>query len=363
MKRFRYLLKLVCLAAVFVVLSGSFVATAEELRVVTINIWSGLDYVGTLKMGEYETKEVREARYQLLVEELTALDPDVIALNEANPLPRYARRLAKDLDMDYVHAVGMGGIHIGCVGIPVNFREGDAILAKKELNLRSLGKKRLSGGGIITNFFTFHFSEANQVVGGVIEIAGETVYLLNTHLHAGPPHEQWFFDIVADAVNDGVISSVGMEEILAKIEDDQTWRQEEVDLMLDWMEDIVPEGVPVVLMGDFNAQIHAPEIQDIVNAGFIDTYGAANPDQPGYTWNPEENLNIINLYERETEGLTPVETVDIMDNFVTRRIDFIFVGGLFETSDILSSKVVLDTEKNNQHPADHFGVMSILHMH
>ena len=362
MRRFKYLLSSVCIAAVFIVLVGPLSAAAEELCVVTINIWSGLDYVGTLKMGEYETKEVREGRYQLLVEELTALDPDVIALNEANLLPKYARRMARDLDMDYVCAVGMGGIHIGSVGIPVNFREGDAILAKKELNMRSLGKRRLSGGGIVTNFFTFHFSEANQVVGAVIEVAGETVYLFNTHLHAGPPHEQWFFDIVADAVDEGLISPEGMDEILAKIETDQVWRQEEVDLMLEWMAQTVPEDVPVVLMGDFNAQIHASEIQDIVNAGFIDSYGTINPDRPGYTWNPEENLNIINLYERETAGLTPVETVDIMDNFVTRRIDFIFAGGSFESSDIISSEVVLDVDKNNQHPADHFGVMSVLHV-
>ena len=360
MKRCTSVLSIVCVAAACIVFSVPRIAAAEELRVVTINIWSGLDYIGTLKMGEYETREVREGRYQLLLEELKALNPDVIALNEANPLPRYARRLARDLDMDYVSAVGMGGIHIGCVGIPVNFREGDAILAKRELNLRSLGKERLSGGGVITNVFTFHFSEANQVVGGVIELDGKTVYLFNTHTHAGPPHEQWFFDVVENAVTDGVIPPEGVDEILAKIEADQAWRQEEVDLMLDWMAEIVPEDAPIVLMGDFNAQIIAPEIQDVVDAGFIDTYGTANPDLPGYTWNPDENLNIMNLYERETEGLTPVEAVDIMDNFVTRRIDFIFAGGSFEESDIVSSEVVLNRGKNDQHPSDHFGVMSIL---
>jgi len=360
MKRSKCISSITCIAVVLIMLLGPLSAAGEELRVVTINVWSGLNYVGTLKMGEYETKEVREARYQLLLEELKALDPDVIALNEANPLPRYARRLARDLDMDYVYAVGMGGIHIGCVGIPVNFREGDAILAKKELSMRSLGKKRLSGGGVITNFFTFHFSEANQVVGAVIEVNGEEVYLLNTHLHAGPPHEEWFFEILAEAVIEGVFTPEGLDEVYAKIENDQVWRQGEVDLMFEWMAEVVPEDVPVVLMGDFNAQISAPEIQDIVEAGFIDTFGAANPGVAGYTWNPEENLNIINLYERDMEGLTPVETVDIMDNFVTRRIDFIFAGGSFEASDIVSSEVVLNRGDDTQHPADHFGVMSVL---
>jgi endonuclease/exonuclease/phosphatase family metal-dependent hydrolase len=225
MKRFHRVLTVVCIVSVCIMVLGPLCAAAEELRVVTINIWSGLNYVGTLKMGEYETKEVREGRYQLLVEELSALDPDVIALNEANPLPRYARRLAKDLDMDFMYAVGMGGIHIGPVGIPVNFREGDAILAKKELNMRSLGKKRLSGGGIITNFFTFHFSEANQVVGAVIEVAGKTVYLFNTHLHAGPPAEKWFFDLLVEDALNNVISPEGLDEILAKIEADSSQPQ------------------------------------------------------------------------------------------------------------------------------------------
>ncbi len=30
-------------------------AAADEITVVTINVWSGIDYMGTLKMGEYES--------------------------------------------------------------------------------------------------------------------------------------------------------------------------------------------------------------------------------------------------------------------------------------------------------------------
>lgn len=36
---------------------------AESLKVVTINVWSGLDYLGNAKMGEYENREKREIRY------------------------------------------------------------------------------------------------------------------------------------------------------------------------------------------------------------------------------------------------------------------------------------------------------------
>ena len=72
-------------------------ARLDVLRVVDINVWSGLDYQGALSMGEYETDDRREARYRALLAGLRALDPDVIGVHEANPIPRYVERLARDL--------------------------------------------------------------------------------------------------------------------------------------------------------------------------------------------------------------------------------------------------------------------------
>ena len=37
------------------------------LKVLDINVWSGLDYIGTLTMGAYESDAVREKRYQALL--------------------------------------------------------------------------------------------------------------------------------------------------------------------------------------------------------------------------------------------------------------------------------------------------------
>ncbi len=42
--------------------------SAQELTLVTINVWSGLDYRGVVRMGEYESRPVRLARYHLLLE-------------------------------------------------------------------------------------------------------------------------------------------------------------------------------------------------------------------------------------------------------------------------------------------------------
>jgi hypothetical protein len=66
----------------------------ETIRMVTINVWSGLDYRGYFKMGEYEDAAIRKQRHEVLIEQLRELAPDVVALNEANQLPGYVRQLA-----------------------------------------------------------------------------------------------------------------------------------------------------------------------------------------------------------------------------------------------------------------------------
>jgi endonuclease/exonuclease/phosphatase family metal-dependent hydrolase len=279
-------------------------AHPEELKVVTINVWSGLNYEGTVKMGEYETKEVREKRYRILVSELKALKPDVIGINEANLLPGYARKLARDLNMDYIYAVGMGGIKFENIGIPTNFREGDAILATKCLNLRSLGKKKLSGGGLITNVITFHTSESNQILGGVIDFAGKNIYVYNTHTHASPPNVPWYMERLENAYLEGNLTKEGFELAKTKVIEDQKWRNDEIESLLSWIAETAPEGAPVVLSGDFNAEADTSEIQ--------------------------------------------------------KRIDFIFVSGGITPEDVVMSEVVFGEPVGGRHPSDHYGVMSVI---
>ena len=48
-----------------IILSLLALINAEPLKVVTINVWSGLDYIGNFKMGEYESQAVREQRYHI----------------------------------------------------------------------------------------------------------------------------------------------------------------------------------------------------------------------------------------------------------------------------------------------------------
>jgi endonuclease/exonuclease/phosphatase family metal-dependent hydrolase len=340
MKGLRFLL---LVFAVLIQAAG--VADAQNLRVVTINVWSGLDYKGSLKMGDYQAPETRDRRTRILLEQLRELDPDVIAVNEANKLPRYARLLARELGYDQVYHVGLGGLRAGPLGLPVNLREGDVILAGEELQLKSDGRKQLSGGPV-GNFFTFHFADATQVIGGRIIVGGRELYLFNTHWHASPFPTEDYFRRLVERRDSGLIDARRYEELVAEAVEGQKWRLGEARETVQFI-DRVAGGAPVILTGDFNARSDAGEIAVLRAAGFRDAFAEAG-DPPGYTWDGTVNGN-IQLQKRafpEDFWLEPKR----------QRIDYIFFRG--PGLQVKASEVVLNRPVRGLYPSDHFGVMA-----
>lgn len=318
---------------------------AEPLKVVTINVWSGLDYIGSLKMGEYESTAIRKQRYRILLNQLKELDPDVIALNEANKLPRYARRIAKDLNYNQVHHLGVAGIHLGPIGLPVNLREGDVILAKKQLKLKSSGRKQLSGGHV-GRFFTLHFADATQVLGARIKIGEQKVFLFNTHWHASRFANR---ETLENLIRQYLESEIDEDQYLSSVADaieGKLWRLDEARKMLRFIKKTAGNN-PVILMGDFNDLSDSEPITLLLDYGFKDTFAKVN-SEPGPTWDEWLNKNIQKHYL----GKIPPEETARRD-----RIDYIFSKG--QNLKIKSSQVVLNKTENGLHPSDHFGVMTV----
>ncbi|UCH63977.1 MAG: endonuclease/exonuclease/phosphatase family protein [Fidelibacterota bacterium] len=336
--------------------------SAQELTFVTINVWSGLDYKGIVRMGEYESRQVRQARYQLLVEELQALKPDVIAVNEANPLPGYVRRLATDLDYDYIYNVGMSGMKIGCLGIPANFKEGDAILARKSLSLDKVGAKRLSSGaGYIGNLCSLHFAESNQAIAGRIRVNGQSVFIVNTHLHAGLPDDQRWRREMDMIHQSGSMTDEEYQYVVEWWRGGIDRRQNEVQALLAWMRAVIPQEAPVILMGDFNAGPQSEEIAWLQVEDFVDTWSQSHePDDAGITWGPKENANIQTYYDVPDPydaSVSIYEKLKALNRQVARRIDYILVKNV-PREHIMTGEVVLDHAPGGQHPSDHFGVLT-----
>jgi hypothetical protein len=149
-----------------------------SLRILTVNVWSGLDYQGTLRFGQYESTERRERRFNSLVQEINKLNPDIIFIQEANPIDRYLPRLADRLSMEEIHQVCNEGIKLYTIGIPENFKEGIAILARPSLGLNRWDTWKLSGSpGIFGDLITVHFDESVFALVGKITLP-ETPFIL-----------------------------------------------------------------------------------------------------------------------------------------------------------------------------------------
>ena len=150
----------------------------QDITLVNMNVWFGLDCRGILKFGEYQPGNIKAARFQNLTNGLKNLQPDVIGIQEANPLPDYIRKLASTLGYDAVWKVTNSGIKIMGFGIPINFAAGNAILAKKAHGIKFLGSRRLSGMGLQTRYLSIHVRDLRDVIAARVDIRDQASILL-----------------------------------------------------------------------------------------------------------------------------------------------------------------------------------------
>ncbi len=331
----------------------------NTLKVLTINVWSGLDYSGFFRMGEYETKRRREARFRSLLAQVERLSPDVILVQEANPVGRYTARLAAALSMDEVHQVVNGGVKVGPFGFPVNLKEGLAILARPDLEIVKAGAWKLSGSpGLHTDPFTIHINKSVLALVGSIRIGGRDVYLVDVHLVAAPniPSEQSGFRETLLA--SGEMDEEGYEKGL------EVWRQrhrrraKEVEALLARI-DQLPEGAPCIVGGDFNAGRESLEIRVFQEWGGF-TEGPVR-EVEAFTWDPVLNGNLaVSLQHTNARGKTR-KGVNLMTAAASdrrRRLDYIFLKSGSPGVEITDSRIVLREKVEGVQASDHFGVLA-----
>ena len=214
-------------------------AAPDTLTVVTLNIWHD--------RGDWP------ARLPLIVDELAALRPDVVMLQEVlqkEGLPNQAQTLADRLGLAHVHFVSVDSA--GSVK-----RYGNAILSTRPF--------------VETGALKLPPFDAYRLAARVrIEVAGREVDLYTTHLQNPPTVEG------------------------------RGARAMEIAHLLGWIES-ASSGVPVVLGGDFNAEPDWPEMQML--AGWRDLGGAGVTFGPA-TGTPARRIDY--LFDARHPGLVPI---------------------------------------------------------
>jgi endonuclease/exonuclease/phosphatase family metal-dependent hydrolase len=315
---------------------------AENITVATFNVWSGLTYRGFFSSGTYEDGATREFRYDLLASGLRELSPDIVALQEGNPLPSFAERIAGDLGYDQTADVRQGGVRIGPVGLPTNLREGSVILADTNRSLNRLAVQNLVGPGA-GNVAAFQFGPGSQVVAAQIEVEERPVYVFTTRWTPSPPADTVRMQALVASYVAGEITGDELTDLISEAVSGTERRQQEARRTLTFINELAGEN-PVILMGSFYSIPDSPEIDILRAGGFTDVWQAVGRG-PGVTYDPQTNTNIT--------------AHDLAANGSGReRYDYIFIRG----SGIVarSAQIIFSQPTFGVHASDHYGILAEL---
>ncbi|HEV8675877.1 MAG TPA: endonuclease/exonuclease/phosphatase family protein [Methylomirabilota bacterium] len=272
---------------------------ARPLRYVSLNLLHG----GVLS-GLTGKDEDLEERLRIVVEELRALNPDVIGVQEASVSRRrgnVAKRLGGQLGFHYAHTTALFRIFAfdwtnHFIAWLMNFTEGPAILSRFPIvDVETHNLPRCNG-----------WYDPRVLLYARLQTPWGELGVASTHATRG------FCE--ASRVVELMLARRGPR--------------------------------PTVLMGDFNAGETSPGILALTNgAGFVDAFRTANPGVPGLT-----------VWQRVT---APRPTV-------FRRVDYLFLlPGTEVPGRVVGSRVVLDAPRQLPGgrvlwPSDHYGVLAEL---
>ena len=316
------------------------------LTLLHFNAWSGSTYSMNwlnLSLKSYELPSQTEARYHSAVRQIRELDPDVITVNECMPSPAYASRLAEDLGMDVFTRTGMAGAILGPVHFPSSSAtEGDAVLARKSLRMRPLGREKLTGN-VFGETFSLNGGDATQVIAAAVVKDGEEFVIGCTHWTASAVDcEATRREIEEMRVERVEMTGGGkgsntrftekeIEEGEAAVERGTATRVEEARLTLEFLDKVSSDlpGSTVILAGDLNTVAGTPELEMVGGVGGEGSaYEPVSLPEGSVTWDVL-NPNVALQDKPEYEGSRGRVEERLYTTFSKRNacLDHVFVKG------------------------------------
>lgn len=353
-----------------------------QVLVLTYNTLHGLEPSGlTVKAGE--SKEVRQARLDLQFQQLSVVQPDVMLLQEVNPLPEMAEAYVaalKTYGLQYtqVHQVDACGVRVA-PGLAVvrGLNNGLAVLAKSHLRLRKVKGLKLSGGfGGCRDFVGLQTGELRYALIAEVENpdTGRKMLAISLHLHSGIERTAFFIKKIKEAVEQGKARREDIEGIVAAMEQDQARRIDEIRLLVKEIQRLQGDGnyFGAIIGGDFNFEPDDPEYRELERAGLTDTYTIASRQSEVYSLDPQQNViagqgvrEVPSALREAVKRLPESQQRKVLDGYQTgvsqaRRVDFIFLmkKSTGELTGCLRQELFgRSTTLSAQPGSDHYGVL------
>jgi endonuclease/exonuclease/phosphatase family metal-dependent hydrolase len=319
----------------------------NRFSVLTYNTLHGLE-VGRYSVRPGESEEEHAARLALQIEHMTAAAPELMLLQEVNPLPEtalvYVDGLKKSgLDYNEVHQVDACGIRlIGDVAVVPGLNNGLVVLAKAPLRIRKLEGLKLSGGiGGCQDSTGVQFGELRYALIAEIENPSTQRKFLavSLHLHSGIERDEYFTQRIIVAQLEGRIPNQGeAQQILAALAEDQERRLEELRTLVRKLRTLQTDKryALVVIGGDFNFEPDSPEYRALHDAGLRDTYVLSSHTGELQSYDPKSNplaqheeVTLPPALSSIVQAMPEAEREKLVEGYrrglsMARRIDFLF---------------------------------------
>ncbi len=355
--------------------AGNFLIILKmQMRVLSFNVWHGLDGNSTVNMGTLEPKGRPEDRWQATLEALKGSGAHLICLQEMNPAPRRSKEVASHLSYSQIHTIDNSGVRIGDWGLPGPLFSGITTLAKPELKLSFLGEYQLSGPRLsyASDFFCFRLKETRMALFGQIESSPWGKILVgNYHLHHGIELTSALKTRLNSLYNEKQLTETELRAAFDFCYAARERRLHELDGIKKNLDVLVKEfGFEnIILAGDLNCSDESLEWKKVTSWGFVDCHTQMNPGGGGFTWDSRINTENhrygqhfhfpwpINKISNNVDAREQLHQAFLENEFRLRRIDYLFARGPISQA-LRATTMFGNIPANGLFISDHFGVLS-----
>ncbi len=354
-------------------------AGPATFTVLTYNAWHGLN-TGEFWVTPAETIESHQARLKFQAALIKAAKPDVVLLQEVNPLPiradLYVQTLAElGLEYDAIHQVDACGIRIrGDTALIPGLNNGLVILARRELRLRKLVGLKLSGDfGRCDSLSGLQLEELRYGLIGDITIpeTGQHYLIASTHFHSGFEAGAHFIGQMERAHGSGLLARY--PAFRWEIDQARLRRIGELDLLTRTLRTFRRDGVyaGIAIGGDFNFEPDFPEYEEAVLLRLTDAHALASRSRELFTADPEQNrwIQVPEDLELPVELLKVFKTLPpelqpkALEAYRSearrpRRIDYLWLESFFPGYCVIQRLFGTETNEEGVPASDHFGVLT-----
>lgn len=343
------------------------------MRILTHNLWHGMAPQGRFQFRALEPEFRRRRREELQRELIAEHDPDVICLQEVNPVDGRAARFETLTGKAPFIQPDLVGVKIHGKGWPLNLNSGLLSLLPKEWGPRKVSHLKLSGArwSVESPLVSLQWAESRYAI--LVECLhadwGRTL-VVNCHLHHGLEMDRQMRMKIQEMADQGLLSATAAAELKDRIQAANERREKEIKALLAHVERIRSRYSLILAAGDFNFTSESQAYSSVREAGFKDLWlEAGGSERDGFSYDGERNRG-NHVFTREFP--VPLEFDDLTFSPKTRqaigeavkshegrrrRIDYVFGYSSGRPLAVTSAKLIGIPAPDELGASDHFGVL------